>query len=185
MSFPSRVDDGPAATPRAPAPARLDVRSRRVAGALLCLILLGIAVIVFWPGPPDPNGQTALRVYLATGHRHGLPAWIDYDLVQNLSNVAMFVPIGLLGALALYRRNYLVVLYAGLASGLIELVQLVLLPSRVASWQDITANTLGAFVGLLCAVPALRRRYRRRRRYRQGLRSAADSPRRAARTARL
>ena len=177
---------GPPRSARAPGdPGRLDRRSRRIAAVLLCVILMVIAVIVFWPGPPDANGQTGLRLYLDKGHRHGLPRWIDYDLVQNLSNVVMFVPIGLLGALALYRRNYLIVIYAGLASGLIELVQLVLLPSRVASWQDITANSVGAFVGLLCATPALRRRRKRRRRYLQGRRSAADSPRRAARAARL
>ena len=176
---------GPAATGPAADPSRLDRRARRLAGVLLGVILVVIAVIVFWPGPPDPNGQTALREYLDTGHRHGLPRWIDYNLVQNSSNVLMFVPIGLLGALALYRRNYLIVLYAGLASGLIELVQLVLLPDRVASWQDMAANTIGAFLGLLCALPALRRRRRRRRRYLQGRRSAADSPRRAARAARL
>jgi VanZ family protein len=165
-------------------PGRLDRRARRIAGVLLCVILLIIAVIVFWPGPPDADGQTALRRYLNYAHWHGLPRRIDYNLVQNLANVAMFLPIGLLGALALYRRNYLVVIYAGLASGLIESVQLIL-PDRVSSWQDITANTAGAFLGLLCAIPALRRRYKRRRQFLQGRRSAADSPRRAARAARL
>ena len=175
---------GSPSTPPAADPGRLDRGARRTAGVLLCVILLVVAVIVFTPGPPDPNGQTALRTYLYDAHRQGLPGWIDYDLVQNASNVVMFLPIGLLGALALYRRNYLVVVYAGLASGLIELVQLVLLPHRVASWQDIAANTSGAFLGLLCAVPALRRRRRRRRRYLRGHRSAADSTRRAARAAR-
>ena len=188
MTWTPLADDLDGAPPTAAAPAepgRLDRRARRAAGVLLGVILVVIAVIVFWPGPPDPNGQVALRVYLERGHRHGLPRWVDYDLVQNLSNVVMFVPIGVLGALALYRRNYLIVLYAAVASGLIELVQLVLLPHRVASWQDITANTVGAFLGLLCAVPALRRRRKRRKRYLQGRRSAADSPRRAARAARL
>lgn len=188
MISPSHLDDAPDGAPTTPEPAdpsRLDRPARRVAGVLLGIILLVIAVIVFWPGPPDPHGQTALRLYLERSHRAGLPRWIDYDLVQNLANVVMFVPIGFLGALALYRRNYLIVLFAGVASGLIELVQLVLLPDRVASWQDITANTVGAFVGLLCAIPALRRRRRRRRRYLIGRRSAADSPRRAARAARL
>ena len=177
---------GPTSTPPTPVdPGRLDRRTRRLAGVLLCVIVAVVVVIVFWPGPPDPNGQVALRKYLNYAHWHGLPRWISYDLLQNLSNVVMFLPIGLLGALALYRRNYLIVLYAALASGLIELVQLTLLPNRVASWQDVSANTLGAFVGLLCAVPALRRRRKRRRRYLQGRRSAADSARRAARAARF
>lgn len=165
--------------------ARLDRTARRVAAALLGMIVVVIAVIVFMPGPPDATGQAELQQFLAKGHRHGLPLWIDFDLVQNLSNVVMFLPIGLLGALALYRRNYLIVLYAGLASGLIELVQLVLLPDRVASWQDLRANSIGAFLGLLCAAPALRRRRKRRRRYLQGRRSARDSTPRTARGDRL
>jgi VanZ family protein len=173
-----------ASAPTSGDPGRLDRRARRLAGVLLGIILVVVAVIVFWPGPPDRNGQVALRGFLNYAHWHGLPRRIDYNLIQNLSNVVMFVPIGLLGALALYRRNYLIVIYAGLTSGLIESVQLIL-PDRVSSWQDITANSIGAFLGLLCAIPALRRRYKRRRRYLQGRRSAADSPRRAARVARL
>ena len=105
--------------------------------------------------------------------------------METLANVVMFVPIGLLGSLALRRRNILIVFYAALASGLIEVVQFLLLPGRVSSWQDIGANTAGALIGFLVSVPALRRRLRRRRRYRQGLRGAKDSARRAARAARL
>lgn len=166
-------------------PTRLDRTARRTAGALLVLLLLVVALIVFWPGPPDPGGQSALASYLRHPERHGLPRWVTFDLVQNLANVAMFVPLGLLGSLALRRHNYLVVVYAAAASGLIEFVQLVLLPHRVSSLQDVLANTVGASLGLLLAVPALLRRRRRRRLYALGRRRAVDSPRRAARAARL
>ena len=166
-------------------PSRLDVASRRAAAALLLLILVVIAVIVFWPGPPDPGGQSALETYLRHPERHGLPPWITFDLVQNLANVVMFLPLGLLGSLALRRHNYLVVVYAAAASGLIEFTQLVLLPHRVASLWDVLANTTGAFLGLLLSIPALRRRRTRRRLYALGRRRAVDSQRRVARTARL
>lgn len=166
-------------------PSRLDRATRRVAAGSLVLIVLVVAVIVFWPGPPDPGGQGALESYLRYPEDHGLPRWITFNLVQNLANVVMFLPLGLLGSLALRRRNYLVVLYAAAASGLIELTQLLLLPHRVASLEDVLANTAGAFVGLLLSIPALCRRSRRRKLYRLGRRRAVDSPRRAARAARL
>ena len=173
--------------PRAPKgdPARLDLPARRWAGVLLLLIAVVVAIIVFWPGPPDPGGQSALHRYLEGAHANGLPGWITFDLIQNLANVAMFLPVGYLGSLAMRRHNYLIVAYAALASSFIELTQLLLLPNRVASLQDIAANTIGALIGFLLSLPALRRRGRRRRRYAQGRRAASDTPRQAARAARL
>lgn len=165
-------------------PCRLDRAHRRAAAALLFLYAVGIAVVVFWPGPPDPGGQWSLKRYLSDGPAHGLPAWITFSLVESLANVLMFVPVGLLGSLAMRRHNYLVVVFAAAASGLIELVQLVVLPNRVASLQDVRANAIGALLGFLLAIPALRKRRRSRRRYRQGRRGAADSERRAALSAR-
>ncbi|WP_157695159.1 VanZ family protein [Nakamurella panacisegetis] len=166
-------------------PARLDLAARRAAGALLLVIVAVVAVIVFWPGPPDPSGQSALEAFLRRQHERGLPDWISFGLIQNLANVVMFLPLGYLGALAMRRHNYLVVAAAALGSGLIELVQLLLLPHRVASWPDIASNTVGALVGLLLAVPVLRRRRKRRRQFLRGHRGAVDSDRRAARIARI
>src|ERR1700712_1204781 len=172
--------------PRAPGdPALLDRTARRVAALLLAVMVAAVVVIVFTPGPPDPNGQQDLHRYLEQAHVNGLPYWISYDLVQDLSNVVMFIPLGLLGSLALRRHNYLVVLAAACASGFIELVQLVLLPDRVASLQDVLCNTIGAFLGFLLSIPALRRRRHRRDRYVQGRQAAGDSRRRGSRTARL
>lgn len=158
---------------------RLDRLDRRVAGTLLTLFVVVVTLIVFWPGPPAPTGQSTLKNYLSQGRRHGLPSWITFAFIENLSNVLMFVPLGLLASLALRRRNYLVVPAAAVASGLIELVQLLLLPGRVASIQDVRANTIGALVGLLLSLPALRRRRRRRRQFRSGRLRAGESRRRA------
>lgn len=177
-------DEKPAPPP-ATDPARLDLAARRTAGLLLVVIAVVVAVIVFWPGPPDPGGQSALEHFLRRQHRQGLPGWITFNVVQNLANVVMFAPVGLLGALALRRRNYLIVVVSAAASGLIELTQLVLLPHRVASLQDVAANTTGALVGLMLAIPALRRRRKRRQQFRHGHRGAVDSDRRASRAARI
>jgi len=174
-----------AALCRAPAdPYRLDRMQRRLAAVLLALFLLAVAVIVFWPGPPAPAGQSSLKTYLSHGASRGLPEWITFGLVETLSNVVMFVPLGLLGSLALRRHNYLVVAFGALGSALIELIQLVALPARVASFDDIRLNTIGALIGFLLSVPALRSRHRRRSRYRAGRISAADSRRRAGRALR-
>lgn len=163
---------------------RLDRLDRRVAGALLALFVVVVTLIVFWPGPPAPVGQSTLKDYLSEGKRHGLPSWITFAYIENLANVLMFVPLGLLASLALRRRNFLAVPAAAAASGLIELVQLLLLPSRVASTQDIRVNTIGALLGFLLSLPALRRRRRRRRRFRLGRLGAGESRRRAALAAR-
>jgi VanZ family protein len=166
-------------------PTRLDRGARRTAVVLLLLIAATVAIIVFTPGPPDPGGQDSLHLYLDRAHLSGLPSWIDFSFIQNLANVVLFIPLGFLGSLALRRRNYLVVLAAAGASGLIELVQLILLPDRVASLQDVLCNTIGALIGFLLSIPALRRRRQRRRRYVQGRQAASDSRRRVSRTARL
>ena len=177
------TDDDQASPPADPA--RLDLPARRAAAALLVLIVVVIAVIVFWPGPPDPGGQSALEQFLGRQHRRGLPEWITFNVIQNLANVVMFLPLGYLGALAMRRHNYLVVVAAAAASGLIELTQLLLLPNRVASLQDIGSNTVGALIGLVLAVPVLRRRRKRRQQFLRGHRGAVDSDRRAARAARI
>ena len=180
---PAPDDDNPSPVRRDPA--RLDLAARRTAGVLLVMIVLAVAVIVFWPGPPDPGGQSALETFLQRQHRRGLPEWITFNLVQNVANVVMFLPVGFLGALALRRHNYLIVAVAAIGSGLIELTQLLLLPDRVASLEDVAANTAGAVVGLLLAVPTLRRRHKRRLQFVRGYRGAVDSDRRASRAARI
>ena len=177
-------DDGPSRSPSVD-PTRLDQSARRAAAALLVIVGAVVAVIVFWPGPPDPGGQSALVVFLRRQHRHGLPSWITFNVIQNLANVVMFLPVGYLGALALRRHNYLVVIAAAMASGGIELTQLVFLPHRVASLEDVAANATGALIGLVLALPVLRRRRKRRQQFLRGHRGAVDSDRRTARAARI
>ncbi len=175
------LDGGPAVAD----PTRLDQAARRAACFVLIVTSVVIAVIVLWPGPPDHSAQAALQASLDHAHEHGLPQRISFNAVQDLANVVMFLPVGLFGSLALRRHNYLIVLYGALAAGCIELTQLLLLPGRVASIEDVISNTLGAFLGLMISLPWLRRRIRRRRRYLQGRRGATDSPRRTARAARI
>lgn len=127
-----------------------------VARLLLVATVVTVAVIVFTPGPPDALGQQRLARWLDAVHRTWMPGWITFGLIEFLSNVVMFLPLGLFGALALRGRRYLVIPGGAALSGTIELVQQLALPGRDGSWQDIVANTVGAVVGYLLALAVLR-----------------------------
>lgn len=143
-----------------PALRRLRVWSR----ILLAIVGVLVVVITLRPGPPDPDGQSALRAFLANAHQHGLPLWISFELIEFSANVVMFLPIGLFGALAFRRARWLVVPTAALLSIGIEVVQAIALPQRFGTVQDVVANTLGALLGYLlaCLIIALVRRWTRR-----------------------
>ena len=124
----------------------------RVASAILLLTFCSvIAVITFWPGPPDPAGQDALKNFLAQAHANGLPRWISFGKVEFSANVLMFVPIGLFGALALPRKRWRIVPTAFAASAAIEIAQAVSMPDRVGTPWDVISNSLGALLGYLLA----------------------------------
>jgi len=125
---------------------------------------LVVGVITFWPGPPDPDGQLALRAFLDQAHRTGLPLWITFGKIEFGANIVMFVPIGFFGALALPRWRWLVVPAAVLGSGCIEVMQAARLPDRFGTARDVVANGLGALVGYLLAAALLSVLLRRDRR---------------------
>lgn len=140
-------------------------RLRLVCVAALLTVLAIVTLITMWPFPPAPGGQSWLREYLQRAHAHGLPRWISFGKIEFGSNIVMFVPLGLFGALALARHRWLVVPVAALASAAIETIQLVALPARYATVRDVVANTTGALIGYLLALATLaylRRRARAR-----------------------
>jgi VanZ like family len=142
--------DGPMPGPIPPA----EIASRRlqvVSTVLLVTFCVVVGIITFWPGPPDPDGQHALKSFLLTAHAHGLPMWISFDLIEFIANVLMFVPIGLFGALALARARWLILLAAVSASVTIEIIQATRMPERVGTPRDVIANGLGAVIGYLLA----------------------------------
>lgn len=136
-------------------------RLRGLAWALLAAFAAVVAIITLSTGPPDPEGQIALDLFLRRAHDHGLPEWIDLTTVEFSANVVMFVPIGFFGALALLHRRWAVVPAAMLTSATVELVQTVALPERHGTPRDVFANTLGAALGYLVALMLLRWRTRR------------------------
>lgn len=131
-------------------------RARLLAAALLAALLLLVGWIVLQPGPPAGHQQAGLVGWLREAHQHGLPGWITFGLIEWLSNVVMFAPLGFLGALALRGRRWRVPLVGLLLSGAIETTQTLLLPGRDGSALDVLANTVGALLGTGLAVAVLR-----------------------------
>ncbi len=110
--------------------------------------LLVVAFIVFWPVPVDRPAQDTLPRLLESWHAAGVPLWVNYQLIELLANVIMFVPWGVLGTLLLARRWWWIVPFSGLlVSATVESAQYVFLPARYASTVDIVANTAGAVLG--------------------------------------
>ncbi|WP_237233103.1 VanZ family protein [Rothia nasisuis] len=131
---------------------------RATLGVITVLYLLAVAFIVFWPSHVDAgaSGQTLTRI-LAAGHRDGwLPAWFGYAQVEWLSNIAMFIPGGLLFTLLL-RPVHLWLIPAGglVATCAIEATQH-FMPERTSSLADVLANFLGCVIGWVFALALLK-----------------------------
>ncbi|OUE27304.1 VanZ family protein [Clavibacter michiganensis] len=94
---------------------------------------------------------------------HGAP-WFRYSMIEEVANVALFVPLGMLGVLAFGSRRWWVVAFAGTAmSASVELAQGAFLPARVASVTDVLANGAGAVLGAAAAAIIAARARRRGR----------------------
>ncbi|WP_347978080.1 VanZ family protein [Microbacterium sp. ProA8] len=126
--------------------------ARRVRFGIPLLILYGVALalIAFWPVPVDREMTGLLRALA-----RAVPL-LSYDVVEFGANVLLFVPLGILLALAMPRHRPLVVPVALVVTGAIEAGQALFLDERTASLRDVLANTLGAAAGLLIVVIAER-----------------------------
>lgn len=127
------------------------------------LIYVGVVLAAtFSPTPLDQGYESAIAKVLEVLHRHGVPNWFGYHKLEFVANVAMFVPLGFLVALALPRRGlWLFMLLIPAFSGTIELLQASFLAERFASVLDVLANTIGGYGGAIVAV-VLRAAVRRR-----------------------
>jgi len=121
---------------------------RRATAVIFAVYLAGVARLTLWPEPFGPETVDAVQRAVVWLTARGLP--FTYGVVEALANVALFVPFGLLAGLLVSRRRWWVVLTAGCAtSALIETIQLLFLPTRVATVQDVVLNALGTALGLL------------------------------------
>ncbi|MEJ7634789.1 VanZ family protein [Aeromicrobium sp.] len=121
---------------------------------------LALGAIAFWPTHVDQGVSvfdTAPGRWLLA---RGLTYEPTYDALEVSSNVAMFVPLGVLAMMVSRRMTWpRAVLVALVVSGAIELVQAIARPGRTADPQDVIANAAGAALG--AGIVLLVRRARR------------------------
>ncbi|WP_104193265.1 VanZ family protein [Cryobacterium sp. Y82] len=129
-------------------------------GGALWIVLayfVALALIAFWPTPVDRNVHGAIGAFVTWLHAHGMPNRVDYGTIEFTANIALFIPVGLLlVVLAGARRWWLGPVIGALISAMIELGQLVFLPERFATVNDVVANSLGAVIGTVLALIVLR-----------------------------
>lgn len=119
-------------------------RQRAQGRGIRLLLIYGamLALIAFWPVPVDRGAAGLLRTITRT-----VP-WLTYGVIETTANVLLFVPLGMLLALALPLHRGLVVPIALATTLVIESGQALLLTQRTPSLRDIVANVIGAMVGL-------------------------------------
>ncbi|WP_395243845.1 VanZ family protein [Agromyces sp. MMS24-K17] len=137
-------------------------RPVHVARLLLAPYLVALGLIVFLPAREAGRvtGLVGVLADLVAGF--GVPREPAAVVLEFVANIALFVPFGMLAALAWPGVSAWVPIVAGAAvSTTIELVQLGI-PSRVSTVSDVVANTAGTALGvMLVAWWALRRPPRR------------------------
>ena len=113
------------------------------------MYVLGLSLVGLWQHPVDGKVDVVGQplVQWMTGAL-GLTPVEGYNIVQFAANVLLFVPFGVLVMLMWRRATVLRATAVGAAVAvLIELLQLLVRPERLASLQDVVANTFGAAVG--------------------------------------
>ncbi|WP_448809198.1 VanZ family protein [Agromyces bauzanensis] len=125
------------------------------------------AIVALVPRPIDRGFTPWVRGTLAFLREHGLAGWITYDLVEYASHVVLFVPFGILAAVAFGRRlAWLAVLLALGVSALVEFAPSLWIEDHSPSPVDLLLNIIGAVggvvVGYWAAPPSRPSRSRRR-----------------------
>ncbi|HNA99316.1 MAG TPA: VanZ family protein [Marmoricola sp.] len=134
-------------------------RGRIAAAVLLAAYLLFLGLILFNPSARLAT-DTVVSAYDVLVSLLGEQTWLTGKRVEFATNLAMFVPLGLLIPLVFPRLNWRdVTVTAFLISSGVEIYQGVLLPHRSAEFADVVANTLGCALGAVVLTPFLPRRH--------------------------
>lgn len=129
--------------------------------------LLFVAWLTLTPQPIGPDQVQLVERVLDALHHRGYVESLDYDRLELLANIALFVPVGMFALLLVGAGAWWVALLAPAALTLgIETAQIGI-PGRVPDERDLFANAVGGVLGVLVALlltlPATLRRRRRRR----------------------
>ncbi|QAY60884.1 VanZ family protein [Microbacterium protaetiae] len=124
--------------------------ARLVLTALTAGYLWAVAWMTLRAQPYGADIATGLDRLLRWFAEHPSTAWITFDRLEFASNIAMFVPLGILAVLWFGVRGWWAAIVIGaVISAMIEGSQAILLSTRVPDVRDIVANTLGATAGML------------------------------------
>ena len=132
--------------------------AQRIALAGLAVFSAIILAITLWPHPVDQGREGTVERVLGVLHAVGVPAWFGYGELEFSANIIMFVPLGFFVMLALPRRlRWLAFIVPPLASGAVEVTQLIFLEHRFATLLDVLANSIGGWLGAGVASWAVRK----------------------------
>lgn len=129
------------------------VTARLTTAMLLVVYLVFLAAVLMEYNPTVATDVVSrFDVWL---ENNGTPAVITAPgRVEFLLNTAMFTPVAFLAAITFPRHHWANwVVYGFVVSGAVELLQGLYLPPRSAQFVDVVANTLGALIGTVMAVP--------------------------------
>jgi len=101
-----------------------------------------LTLIALWPVPVDSGPRPSLRLVASV-----FPM-LTYARIESGANILVFVPLGVLLALILEQRHFVVPI-AFLVTVTIESLQALMIDMRVPSVMDIIANLTGACLGLV------------------------------------
>jgi glycopeptide antibiotics resistance protein len=131
----------------------------------------GYVITLLWASlNPEPiDGSGPIRQFVAwvlnqtaidkTWH------WLDYNNLEALANVALYIPLGVSLAVLLRKLPWWADALIGISvTASVELTQRLLLPDRFGTWADVLHNSLGVLIGVISArsIAALRSRIRAR-----------------------
>ena len=124
-------------------------RRHPILSTLTVLYLAVVGWVTLGPQPFDEHTGGWIYHILDIFQAHDLTSWITYDRLEFMSNVGMFLPIGLFFLLLFGRRRWWLAILFGFALTVgIETAQLYI-PGRVSDIRDVISNTTGAIIGVL------------------------------------
>lgn len=129
---------------------------RRNFTAILVSSYLAILIAAsFWPKPIDGEGflTSVTRDLLNFFQQSPELAWIQYNQLEGITNVILYIPMGIFVVVFLKKLNPVIATLIPIAVSLIaESSQMLFLPERYATWQDVFNNSLGGVIGVAIAV---------------------------------